>query len=125
MPSGRQIAEQHYQTFRNWLSRMTDPDFERIVGREALALSRTEVARQCGFDRAVLLQNPRIKAALKEAEDGLRERGVLPSQEYVDYYLRLKKEHAELLAENAELKKELAKYERQLGPQSMRLAPSR
>lgn len=116
MPSGRQIAAHHYERFRNWLDRMTDPDFERIVGREGLALSRTEVARQCGFGRAVLLQNPRIKAALKLAEDGLRERGILPSREYVEHYLRLKKEHAELLAEKAILKSELAKYERLLGP---------
>jgi len=41
-------------------------------------LSRKEIAAECGFAKSALDQNPRIKAALRELEDLLRERGVLP-----------------------------------------------
>ncbi|UUZ77313.1 hypothetical protein LP414_08580 [Polaromonas sp. P1(28)-13] len=41
-------------------------------------LSRQEIARECGFAKSALLQNPRVKDALKTLETQLRERKVLP-----------------------------------------------
>lgn len=41
-------------------------------------LSRQEIARECGFAKSVLLQNPRVKEALLKLESKLRDRGLLP-----------------------------------------------
>ena len=76
MASGKQIAEQNVQTFAAWVASKTDDDFKAMTSRGAL--SRREIATECGFAKSALDQNPRIKAALRALEDGLRERGVLP-----------------------------------------------
>lgn len=95
-------------------------------------LSRKEIAIECGFAKSALDQNPRIKAALRELEDSLRVRGVLPpvvekTPEDAEKPLmrepgklraaladarqhRLETENASLKAENAELKRSLEKY---------------
>lgn len=94
-------------------------------------LSRTEVARECGFAKSALDQNPRIKAALRELEDALRSRGILPPAVErdaegngahvvrepgrlraaldVERLRRLEQENAGLKAEVAELKRTLEK----------------
>jgi hypothetical protein len=79
MASGKQIAEQNLQIFQAWLASKTDSDFRQMVSRGVL--SRKEIANECGFAKSALDQNPRIKAALKAAENGLRERGILPALE--------------------------------------------
>ena len=76
MASGQQIAEQNVQTFVSWLASKTDDDFRAMASRGLL--SRREIATECGFAKSALDQNPRIKASLRELEDALRERGVLP-----------------------------------------------
>lgn len=76
MASGQQIAEQNVKTFLTWAASKTDDDFRELVGRGVL--SRKEIAVECGFAKSALDQNPRIKASLRELEDALRERGVLP-----------------------------------------------
>lgn len=76
MPSGKQIAEQNVQTFAAWVAGKTDADFRQMVSRGVL--SRTEIAKECGFAKSALDQNPRIKAALRELEQRLRDHGVLP-----------------------------------------------
>jgi hypothetical protein len=43
-------------------------------------LSRKEIAKECGFSKSALDQNPRIKVALRELEESLRTRGVLPAE---------------------------------------------
>ncbi|MGH6637131.1 MAG: VPA1267 family protein [Polaromonas sp.] len=130
MASGKQIAEQNFQAFQTWLASKIDTDFRQMVSRGVL--SRKEIAKECGFAKSALDQNPRIKAALREAEDGLRERGVLPAlQERPvgeaapplmrevgkqramldnERLKRLEQENASLHAENSELKRQLEKY---------------
>lgn len=130
MASGRQIAEQNVQTFSTWRASKTDDDYRAMTSRGIL--SRKEIARECGFAKSALDQNPRIKLALKELEEDLRARGVLPpavvrSPEEVTKPLmrepgklrasldaerlrRLEQENASLKAENAELKRSLEKY---------------
>lgn len=76
MPSGRQVAEQNVQMFIAWAAEKTDADFRQMVSRGVL--SRTEIAMECGFAKSALDQNPRIKAALRELEQRLRDDGVLP-----------------------------------------------
>jgi hypothetical protein len=76
MASGRQLADVNYKNFQSWLAGKTDADFRQMVSRGVI--SRKEIAKECGFAKSVLDQNPRIKSDLKAVEDGLRERGILP-----------------------------------------------
>jgi hypothetical protein len=128
--SGRQIAEQNVQTFVRWMAGKTDDDYRAMVMRGVL--SRKEIAKECGFAKSALDQNPRIRVALRELEDGLRERGVLPrvaakgaerpqeprlrdrgaQQALLDRerLRRLEQENASLRAEITELKRQLNQH---------------
>jgi len=130
MASGQQLAEQNVQTFTTWVASKTDSDFRAMASRGVL--SRKEVAKECGFAKSALDQNPRIKAALRDLEDGLRARGVLPPAVVRDPDVpappvvrepgkvraaleserlrRLEQENAGLKAEVAELKRTLEKH---------------
>lgn len=130
MASGRQIAEQNVETFSAWVASKTDDDFRALASRGVL--SRKEIATECGFAKSALDQNPRIKAALRELEDALRSRGILPvavtrtpgeaveppmrevggqrAMLDVERLRRLEQENASLRAENSELKRQLERY---------------
>lgn len=128
MASGQQLAEQNVQTFLAWVAGKTDAAFRQMVSRGVL--SRTEIAKECGFAKSVLVQNPRIKAALRELEEGLRKRGILPQVESTSVEMepishdtgsrrvqleterlrRMEQENASLRAENDELKRQLKRF---------------
>lgn len=130
MASGQQLSEQNFVAFNTWLASKTDDDFRQLASRGVL--SRKEIAIECGFSKSALDQNPRIKAALKAAEQALRERGILPSpaekspeqpaeplmreagkQKQVfeaERLRRLEQENASLRSENGELKRQLERY---------------
>ena len=130
MASGQQIAEQNVKTFATWMASKTDDDFRELAGRGVL--SRKEIAIECGFAKSALDQNPRIKASLRELEDALRERGVLPPAVEkspddagkplvrepgklrgaldAERLRRLETDNARLKAEVAELKRSLEKH---------------
>ena len=129
MANGQQIAEQNFQTFLAWLAGKRDEDFRQMASRGVL--SRTEIAKECGFSKSALDQNPRIKAALMATEDALRERDVLPALKTepnthgtfpileagnkkerlnLDRLNRLEQENASLRAENGELKRHLEQF---------------
>jgi hypothetical protein len=74
--SGQQKADQNLATFLSWVASKTDRDFREMVLRGQL--NRKEIARECGFAKSVLLQNPRVKNSLRALEAELRERGLLP-----------------------------------------------
>ena len=76
MASGQQLAEQNVQTFAVWVASKSDNDFRAMTSRGVL--SRKEIATECGFAKSALDQNPRIKTSLRELEDALRVRKVLP-----------------------------------------------
>lgn len=77
MSSGRQISEENVKKFSAWVSSKTDEDFRSLALRGVL--SRGDIAAECGFAKSVLNQNPRIKDSLKDLEEQLRGRGVLPN----------------------------------------------
>lgn len=130
MASGRQIADQNVATFAAWMGTKSDDEFRAMVSRGVL--SRTEVAKECGFAKSALDQNPRIKGALRDLEDRLRLRGVLPpaverdpeatstpltrepgrlrAAEDAERLRRLEQENAALRAEVAELKRTVQKF---------------
>lgn len=130
MASGRQLGEQNLAIFSGWVASKTEDDFRAMVCRGVL--SRTEIAKECGFAKSALDQNPRIKAALQTLEQDLRLRGVLPppvecfpavsqplpmreengrrALENADRLRRLEHENAALKAEVAELKRAIEKF---------------
>jgi hypothetical protein len=127
LANGQQIAEQNLQAFLAWQAQMTDADYRQMVIRGVL--SRTEIARACGFAKSSLDQNPRVKRSLKELEEYLRQKEVLPlknesstvpesgslakaenqARTSNERTQRLEVECASLKAENAYLKKQLEK----------------
>lgn len=76
MASGRQIAKENKERFDAWV-------MERYQARDWSAyvrggkINRTEIARECGFARSVMEQNPAIKQALADVERDLADQGVL------------------------------------------------
>ena len=130
MASGQQISEQNVKTFASWMASKTDVEFRAMASRGVL--SRKEIAIECGFSKSALDQNPRVKAALRELEGSLRNRGVLPpivektAEEEAKPLMRepgklrgafdterlrrLEMDNASLKAEVAELKRALEKY---------------
>lgn len=74
--SGQQRADENLATFLSWAASKTDADYREMVLRGQL--NRKEIARECGFAKSVLLQNPRVKEALRKVEVELRERDILP-----------------------------------------------
>ena len=75
--NGQQRSEQNVAAFLTWMAGKTDGDFRDMASRGQL--SRKEIAVECDFAKSVLLQNPRVRDALRALESGLRERGVLPA----------------------------------------------
>ncbi len=74
--SGQQKADQNLATFHSWVASKIDADYREMVLRGQL--NRKEIARECGFAKSVLLQNPRVKEALRTLEVQLRDRDILP-----------------------------------------------
>jgi hypothetical protein len=130
MTSGRDIAQENVLKFTSWMASKSDNEFRAMAGRGVL--SRKEIATECGFSKSALDQNPRIKLALRDLEDGLRLRGVLPPEMEknttgavaplmrepsalrgaleAERYSRLETDYALLKAENGELKRALEKF---------------
>lgn len=124
--NGQERAEQNLVTFQSWAASQDAGTFRDMVVRGQL--SRTEIAKVCGFAKSVLVQNPRVKAALKILEDDLRTQGVLPplaADEGAGTPLtppgpragadqarlkRLEAENASLRAELADLREQLRRY---------------
>ncbi|OYW17111.1 MAG: hypothetical protein B7Z52_07305 [Burkholderiales bacterium 12-64-5] len=73
--SGQQLADENVRLFAAWQAEKSDADYREMVIRGGL--SRTEIAKECGFAKSVLAQNPRVKEALHVLETALRARGVL------------------------------------------------
>lgn len=128
MASGQQLAEENVRLFTAWAASKSDGDFRALASRGVL--SRKEIAKECGFAKSALDQNPRIKTALRALEDALRERGVLPAAVPAESngelpmrdsgrrrapaegerLQRLEQENAALRAEVTELKRQLARH---------------
>ena len=130
MASGRQLADENLERFVAWVASKSEAEFRDFVTRGVL--SRKEIARECGFSKSALDQNPRIKMALRNLESSLREKGILPpvadkaaskNEEPkrresgarralfdAERLRRLEQENASLRAENSELKDLLSKH---------------
>ena len=74
--SGQQKAELNLTTFLSWAASKTAADFKEMVMRGQL--NRMEIAKETGFAKSVLTQNPRVRECLQELENRLRAEGILP-----------------------------------------------
>jgi hypothetical protein len=74
--NGQEKGAEHFEAFQRWAVELSDADAKSMV--RGGQLSRAEICKAVGCARSVLRQNPRVKQALRELEDGLRARGVLP-----------------------------------------------
>ena len=130
MANGKQLAEANFGKFQEWVATKTDDEYRSMESRGVIA--RKEIAKECGFAKSVLDQNPRVKAALRALEDDLRLRSVLPpavahdsdipqpplmrepgrvrATEDAERLRRLEQENAALRAEVAELKRAVDKF---------------
>ena len=127
--SGQQKADENLSIFLSWAASKSDSDFREMATRGQI--NRKEVARECGFAKSVLLQNPRVRDSLKSLEVSLRKRGVLPPLAVADgespvaaavapnpprsaadkaRLKRLEAENAALKAELMELRGQLDRY---------------
>lgn len=79
MSNGQQLADHNVAVFKAWMASKSDSDYRRITHRGAL--SRSVIAKECGFAKSALAQNPRIKSLLNDLEVHLRAIGVLPKLE--------------------------------------------
>lgn len=79
MSNGQQLADHNVAIFKAWMASKSDSEYRRITHRGAL--SRSEIAKECGFAKSALAQNPRIKSLLTDLEVNLRATGVLPQLE--------------------------------------------
>ena len=76
MANGQQRAQQNLDAFQTWVATQSDDDFKQIVFRGQL--NRIEVAKAVGCGKSALNQNPILRKELKQLEDNLRDKGVLP-----------------------------------------------
>lgn len=124
--NGQERAEQNFQAFQTWMTAKSDADFREMVIQGKL--NRGEICRECDFSRSALVQNPRIKEALRELEEQLRSRGVLPAMALSDdvplrpkgqllvatdaeRLRKLEAENVGLRAELAEVRQRLKRFE--------------
>lgn len=112
--------DENIEDFDAWMERMTDDEFRQYVHRGQL--NRTDIAKELGFAKSALTQNPAIKQKLKDLEEKLREKGVLPpladkvedaspkKNPDEDRVRRLEAENAMLRAELDQHKKFIKRY---------------
>lgn len=77
MANGQQKAQQNLDAFQSWVATQQDDDFKQIAFRGKL--NRIEVAKAVGCGKSALNQNPDLRTSLKQQEDNLRDKGVLPA----------------------------------------------
>ncbi len=76
--SGRQKAEENYRAFIYWIASKDNTEIRQYA--RGSKLNRTEIAKECGFAKSVLQQNPKVKKALEYFENDLRNKGILCSE---------------------------------------------
>lgn len=68
----------YVERFKSWSESMSDDDFRQIVYAPMGILNRQEIKKLAGLSDQAIKKNANVKEALKDLEDGLRERGILP-----------------------------------------------
>lgn len=68
----------YVERFKAWSESMSDNDFRQIVYALMGILNRQEIKKLAGLSDQAIKKNVKVREALKDLEDALRERGILP-----------------------------------------------
>jgi len=131
MPSGQQLAQEYFEIVQNWIAeRNAMQDFQEYERRGAI--NKTVLSQELGIGKSAFRQNPRIKAALEEAEsrwfpkkektDEEKAKDNKAKEEALDRsesrlsasrseLSKVLDENAKLRAENSDLKRKLERFE--------------
>lgn len=74
----KEIGQVYLERFRIWSGTMSDDDFRRIVYAPMGILNRQQIKKHAGLSDQAIKKNASVKQELKNLEDRLRARGVLP-----------------------------------------------
>lgn len=72
-------GQRYVNSFRAWAATMSDDDFRQMVFAPKGILNRQQIKKLSGLSDQAIKKNATVKEELKQLEDRLRERGVLPS----------------------------------------------
>lgn len=140
MPTPQKQGQIYLEKFREWAESMSDDDFRQIVYGPKGILNRQRIKELAGLSDQAIKKNERIKAELKDLENGLRKRDVLPplteaGKESLSapklYDASSKRDVLDhgwlgkLEAENQDLKVQLEKLQRENAGLKARIASSR
>lgn len=71
-------GQRYVNAFREWAATMSDDAFQQIVFAPKGILNRQEIKKLSGLSDQAIKKNATVKEELKQLEDRLRKRGVLP-----------------------------------------------
>jgi hypothetical protein len=131
--NGQQIGQEAVDNFDSWVEAMTDEDWPAIV--HGGQIRRTEIMKHAKCGRPALTQNKPLAKKIRNLEDKLREKGLLPPLSsrgeckseldntkpfdqnltkrvrQSEHLSHLEAENQRLKAQNNWLKQELSRYE--------------
>lgn len=136
----REQGQIYLERFKAWAASMTDDDFRQIVYVPKGILNRQEIKKLAGLSDQAIKKNAGVVEILKNLEDDLRKRGVLPPLTEAGAKVRTgpnlydkkakrslmdSKRIAHLEASNHDFKVRIADLEREVEELRSRLASSR
>lgn len=71
-------GERNFELFKTWEATMSDEDFTDIIYPSTGKLNRGQIKKLSGVSSEAIKRNSKVKEALKNLEDRLREKGILP-----------------------------------------------
>ncbi len=75
----RKKGDHYFELFNVWESTMSDDDFADIIYHPTGKLNKGQIKKLSGLSDEALKNNSKVRKALKELEDRLRKKGILPS----------------------------------------------
>lgn len=74
----KERGQKYFEMFKAWESTMSDSDFAAIVYAPTGCLNKGQIKKLSGLSDEALKRNSQVKQVLKELDDRLRLKGVLP-----------------------------------------------
>ena len=71
-------GERYFEMFKAWEASMSDDDFTDIINPSTGKLNRGQIKKLSGVSDEAIKRNAKVKSALDELEERLRDKGTLP-----------------------------------------------
>lgn len=71
-------GERYFEMFKAWEASMSDDDFADIINPSTGKLNRGQIKKLSGVSDEAIKRNAKVKSALDELEERLRDKGILP-----------------------------------------------